>query len=38
MLCLKCSYVNAFVVTMVEKSLLKHVKVGQMEAKKSILI
>lgn len=38
MLCLKRSCVNAFVVTMVEKSLLKHVKVGQMEAKKSILI
>lgn len=37
-LCLKCSYVNACVVTMVEKAFSKHVKVGQMEAKKSILI
>lgn len=36
-LSLKCSYVNACVVIMVEKALLKHVKVGQMEAKKSIL-
>lgn len=37
-LCLKCGYVNAFVVTTEEEALLKHVKVGQMEAKKTILI
>lgn len=37
-LCLKCGYVNAFVVTMEEEALLKHVRVGQMEAKKTILI
>lgn len=28
MICLKCSYVKACVVTIVEKALLKHVEVG----------
>lgn len=37
-LCLRCGYVSACVVTIAEKAHLKHVKVGQMEAKKSIFI
>lgn len=35
---LKCNYVNACVVTVVEKTLTKPVKKGQMEAKKSIFL
>lgn len=41
-LCLKCNYINACVVTMsltmVEKTLMKPVKKGQMEVKRAFLI
>lgn len=35
---LKCNYVNAYVVTMVEKTLMKPVKEGWMKAKKNIFL
>lgn len=35
---LKCNYVNAYVVNMVEKTLMKPVKEGWMKAKKNIFL